>query len=438
MVRTLIAGLLLALAVAPANAGDLPLPAPVTDAMYPTRDMARVRLGQMLFYDPILSGNRNISCATCHHPRFATADGVALSIGEGGIGLGPQRRADPDNPPEHLIPRNAPALFNLGVADFTVLFHDGRIEVDPARPSGLRTPLDDEMVMGFSGILSAQTMFPVLSPDEMAGQYGENEISRAVRMGLITGPNGAWDLLARRVAAIPAYRDAFVAIPDIGTPPGFTDISDVIADFIAAEWRSDTSPFDAYLRGEKALDADQMRGMTLFYGKARCATCHSGPFQTDHAFHAMAVPQFGPGKAAPFESHQRDDGRFRVTGKEADRYAFRTPSLRNVTRTMPYGHSGAFADLRAFLRHHIDPDAGIDWPATLILPAVAPVANMSEARDPARVDTIRDARTVTLPGLSETEINDLLAFLGALEDPVALTGRLGIPPRVPSGLPIDR
>ena len=93
----------------PAAARADALPAPVTEADYLPVDPAEARLGQLLFYDPILSGNRNISCATCHHPRFATSDGVSLSLGEGGIGLGPARRGDPENLPEERIPRNATA-----------------------------------------------------------------------------------------------------------------------------------------------------------------------------------------------------------------------------------------------------------------------------------------------------------------------------------------
>ena len=118
------------------------------------------------------------------------------------LGIGPERRPDPANPPEQRIPRNAQALFNLGAREFTVMFHDGRIEVDPSRPSGLRTPLEDDMVAGFASILSAQTMFPVLSPDEMAGHYQENDVSTAVREGVITRPGGAWDILSKRVSAI--------------------------------------------------------------------------------------------------------------------------------------------------------------------------------------------------------------------------------------------
>ena len=204
MHRTILAAALLAAGTA--TASDGPLPAPVTDADYRPVDAALVPLGRDLFFDRILSGNRNIACATCHHPRFATSDGVSLTLGEGATGLGPDRRIASDDLPEQRVPRNAPALFNLGARQFTAMFDDGRLEEDPARPSGMRTPLEDEMVMGFDGVLSAQAMFPVLSPDEMAGHYEENDVAQAVRQGLITGPGGAWELLAARVAAIPAYR----------------------------------------------------------------------------------------------------------------------------------------------------------------------------------------------------------------------------------------
>ena len=169
------------------------LPAPLTDDDFAPVDVREARLGQLLFYDPILSGNREVACATCHHPDLGTADGVSLSIGDGGIGMGPDRRVDPDNVPEKRIPRNAPALFNLGAREFTVLFHDGRLEADASLPSGIRTPMGDDMAQGFASILSAQTMFPVLSRDEMAGSFAENDVARAVRQGLITGQGGAWD-----------------------------------------------------------------------------------------------------------------------------------------------------------------------------------------------------------------------------------------------------
>ncbi|SFO84436.1 cytochrome-c peroxidase [Tranquillimonas alkanivorans] len=423
-----------------AAAGDLP--PPVTDDMY--IDVARdeAKLGQLLFYDPVLSGNRNISCATCHHPRFGTSDGLPLGIGEGGTGLGPERTVDAANAPEERVPRNAPALFNLGAHEFTRLFADGRVEVDASRPSGMRTPMEDEMLAGFSGLLSAQTMFPVLSQDEMAGHYSENDVAQAARQGFITGPGGAWDRLAQRVSDIDAYRQRFEAVyPDIaaGRPVDFTDISNAIAAFMAWEWRSDDSPFDAHLRGDASLTGAALRGMELFYGDAGCGACHSGPFLTDHDFHAMGVPQIGPGKAARFETHQRDVGRMRVTGREEDAYRFRTPSLRNVADTAPYGHTGAFSDLAAFVAHHADP-AGTTFNlrAVGLPPGIGDGADFELWSDPGERAAILAAVTTAPVKLSETDVADLVAFLETLSDPVALEGRLGVPDEVPSGLPVDR
>ncbi|MEP4194728.1 MAG: cytochrome c peroxidase [Aliishimia sp.] len=416
------------------------LPRAITDHDFHEINLKEVRLGQFLFYDPILSGNRNIACATCHHPKFGTADGVSLSFGDGGIGLGPERKIDPENRPEKRIPRNAPSLFNLGAKEFTVMFHDGRLEADPNYPNGLRTPMDADMVTGFASVLSAQTMFPVLSRDEMAGSYDENNVARAVRQGKITGAEGAWGLLSDRVAKIPAYANMFqVVYPNISSPQdiGFTDISNAIAAFMAFEWRSDTSKFDAVLRLEDTLDPHEANGMSLFFGDAKCATCHAGPFLTDHKFHAMAAPQIGPGKAASFEDHNRDEGRFRVTGDRADLYAFRTPSLRNIAMTAPYGHAGSHADLASFIADHVDPVASIRSYDRLqaILPAFES-DDFAILNAPKDVQAIQGAVTIEPVALSEKDVQDLVAFLGTLTDPVAITGRFGIPKSVPSGLAV--
>lgn len=433
--------LLLALAAVPCRALDLP--PPVTDEMYEPVDRALAEIGHLLFWDPILSGNRNIACGTCHHPRFGTSDGVSLTLGEGGVGLGPERHPDPKNMPEQRIPRNAPAMFNLGATEFTTLFHDGRIQADPSQPNGLRTPLDQEMVVGFSGVLSAQTMFPVLSPDEMAGHYGENEISKAVRSGRLTGEGGAWDLIAARVRAIPEYQAAFeAALPEVaaGRPVSFTDISNAIAEFIALEWRADDSPFDRHLRGEADLTGPARRGMELFYGEAGCSVCHAGPFLTDHGFHAMGVPQLGPGKAERFESHSRDEGRFRVTGHAEDRYAFITPSLRNVAKTAPYGHTGSHRDLEAFVAFHLDPAAGLAG-----FDRSQPILHDFEGKpiwaaldDPEEAARIAAAATVAPRRIGEDDLAALVAFLESLTDDASLAGRLGIPDTVPSGLPVEK
>ncbi|CTQ31307.1 cytochrome-c peroxidase [Jannaschia rubra] len=410
-------------------------PAPVTDADYRATDPAQVEMGRLLFWDGVLSGNRNISCGTCHHPSFGTGDGLSLGMGEGGRGLGPDRAVDPANPPEERIPRNAPALWNLGASEFTVLFHDGRIE---RTEDGLRTPMGSEMVEGFDTLLSAQTMFPVLSADEMAGHYSENDVARAVRQGLITGEDGAWEVLAARVRAIPEYAALWERAFPGDDRLDFTDISDAIAAFVEHEWRSDTSPFDAWLRGEADLPVEALQGVELFYGAAGCAACHAGPFQTDHGFHAMGQPQLGPGKRARFETHARDDGRFRVTGEEGDRFAFRTPSLRNVTETGPWGHAGAYSDLRAFLRDHAAPRAALGWyRRDATLPEME-AEDWTVMEDAEQVSALAAAVRGPDRVLTEAEVSNLMAFLESLRDEAALAGRLGIPETVPSGLRVDR
>ena len=413
---------------------------PDADARFAPVDMNQVRLGQMLFYDPILSGSKTVACATCHHPKHATADGLSLGLGDGAHGLGPERVIDVKNQPEQRVPRNAPALFNLGAREFTTMFHDGRLEADPTRPSGIRTPLGAEMVKGFASVLSAQSMFPVLSPDEMAGHYTESDVSQAVRQGFLTGNGGAWSLISARVANVPIYQEAFEKINGAGHHLTFTDISDVIAEFIAFEWRADNSSFEQYLRHQGSLSETAQLGVKLFYGKAQCSTCHSGQFQTDHGFHAIALPQIGPGKSARFESHARDVGRLRVTGNPADAYKFRTPSLRNVAQTAPYGHNGAYATLDAMVRHHLNPVKALqDYDvAQLILPDLPNSQDFKATNDAAEQAAIATANELAPIDLNELEITAILAFLETLSDADSLTGRLGVPSAVPSGLPVDQ
>jgi cytochrome c peroxidase len=413
---------------------------PKADADFPKLNMTEVRLGQLLFYDPILSGNKTVSCATCHHPRFGTSDGLSLGLGDGAIGLGPDRQVDPLNLPEQRIPRNAPALFNLGASEFSVLFHDGRLEADPSEPGGFRTPLGSDMETGFDSVLSAQTMFPVLSPDEMAGHYSENDVAQAVRQGFFTGPNGAWDILTKRVEAIPTYDTGFREVLGSEKQLHFANISNAIAAFMAFEWRADNSPFDQHLKTKASLSADQVAGMELFYGHAGCSECHSGQFQTDHSFHAIGMPQIGPGKAARFERHAKDEGRMRVTGEQKDAYAFRTPSLRNVTHTAPYGHAGTFTTLEDVVKHHSDPRkslVGYDG-RSAILPYLNGADDFTTTKNTQEQNNILAAMNFKAVQLSQSQIDALVAFLGALTDEQAINGRLGIPKSVPSGLPIRR
>lgn len=432
-----IAGLL-SLHAGAALAGDLPAPARQDTFSAPSAEA--VLLGRDLFFDPILSGNRNISCATCHHPSLASGDEMSLSIGEGGIGLGKQRIPDPANLPRARVPRNAPALFNLGAAEFTTLFHDGRVQRDAAAKFGMRMPEKFTLERAADTPLAAQATLPITSHDEMAGQPGENDIADAVVAGNVHGPHGAWQMLADRVAAIPEYRQRFAWLKGNDEALHISDIGSVIGDFIAFEFRSVDSPFDAFLRGEDgALSNAQLRGMSLFYGKGDCASCHSGLFQTDHRFHSLGIPPVGPGKGHGPGGYA-DHGRAGVTGDPQDLYAFRTPSLRNVTITAPYGHNGAYGELEDIIRHHLDP---LTWLAQYkVDKALLPEVEV-DIPDTAALDDFDEMLRIAMSVereplyLRDDEIQAIIAFLAALEDPGAAHGRLGAPYTVPSGLPVD-
>ncbi|WP_235915804.1 cytochrome-c peroxidase [Thalassovita mangrovi] len=416
------------------------LPDPVNQESFPEPDMARVELGQQLFYDPILSGNKNIACATCHHPRFGSADGVSLAIGEGGVGLGPDRVLPVGATVDDRVPRNAPALWNVGAREYTVQFHDGRVEVDEDEIFGFLTPRDRPLTRMMPSSLSVQALLPMLSADEMAGQEGENPVADAVEMG---NEKKAWALLAARVDAIPEYRRQFDALIGADKPVHATDIAIAIGEFINFEFQACESPFDSYLAGDKtALNAAQLRGMELFYGDAGCVTCHAGTLQTDHKFHVIGMPQFGPGKGdAELDDRPFVDlGRFKVTNDPDDRYRFRTPSLRNVALTAPYGHSGAYPTLEAMVRHYLDPVKSLVTydRSQAILSKADVVDDWQAMNEGLEVAFIASAIEVDPIDMTDAQIDDILAFLNSLTDEMAAKGRLGIPETVPSGLPVDR
>ncbi|WP_322865809.1 cytochrome-c peroxidase [Aquicoccus sp. G2-2] len=416
------------------------LPQPVTHSKTSNAPFSTILLGRDLFYDPILSGNRNIACATCHHAALSSGDGVALAIGERGAGLGLARHGLATNPAHALVPRNAPALFNLGAPEFQSLFLDGRVARAPKARMDIAMPPGAALERPVQSVLAAQALIPLTSPEEMAGSPGENAIADLVAKGHIRGFHGVWQRITERVEAIPSYHRRFSAIIGPQEPLHITDIANAIAAFEAYEFRATDSPFDAYLKGRTAaLTPPQRRGADLFYGKANCATCHSGPYLTDQKFHVIGIPQIGPGKGhgAPFSDH----GRAAVTGNPADLYRFRTPSLRNVALTAPYGHSGAYATLEAVVRHHLHPrQALLAYDAAQsAVSALDSQSRLTPSRPDAQ-ETARIAAAIELTpvDLTEAEITDLLAFLASLTDPNAALGRLGPPTHVPSGLAIDK
>ena len=404
-------------------------------------DPEQAKIGQLLFYDKILSGNRNISCGTCHHHTLAGTDGMSLGIGEGGVGLGADRTPGAGQDKIHArIPRNAPSTWNLGHKDVQVIFHDGRIQATDSPDFDFDTPAGKLLPRGLNSIIAAQALFPPSSDAEMAGAPGENEVANAFADRIDRG----WALLAKRVRTIPEYGDMFVAAFDTVEKPEdvtIVEIANAIAAFIGTEWRSYDTPYDFWVRDGIPLPANAERGRQLFFGDAGCVACHNGPLFTDQQFHASWLPSFGPGRTREFDLIPRDVGRMGKTDRIEDAYRFRTPTLRNVAVTGPYGHNGAYPTLRSMIRHMSDPvGERMRWRRDMArLPDVPWLAQADFVIEEDRLEMARQASYVDLPRvrLTDEEVSDLEAFLNALTDPNPYDRPMGIPASVPSGLPVD-
>ena len=398
--------------------GQLSQPAPVRPEL--------MRLGQALAFDKILSGNRDIACMTCHLPAFATGDGRSLSIGQGAAGLGPDRV----HPNEEFIPRNAPPAFNLFA--LKPLFWDGRVIVNErgkvVTPAGQR--INPHIGDAFEfGALSALPLFPVVSREEMRSTTG-NELAAVSDKQM----QQVWDGLMDRLGRIREYRRMFEAAYP-GTrfaEMNFGHASNAIAGFLIDRLAFNDSPWDRFLAGDDAaMTAVQLRGAKNFLS-ARCSICHNGPALTDNQFHNVAVAQFGPGKGDGPSGHD-DFGRGRETGRPQDRYAFRTPPLRNVELTAPYGHDGAFFDLRAFVAHYSESDLKLHaFDGSELEPLLQGTLLHN-------IDDILATRDTLLNGVvfAEVTIDEVTEFMRALTDPAARDLRSIAPASVPSGLPVD-
>lgn len=399
--------------------GPLTRPAPVRPAL--------VRLGQALVFDKVLSGNRDISCMTCHLPTFGTGDERSLSIGQGATQLGPRRR----HPQSLFIPRNAPSLFNLTAMNS--LFWDGRVSVDAQ--GGFHTPAGEQLTPAMTrvfefGPVSALGLFPVQSREEMRAVSG-NELAAIPD----ADQQGIWRALMQRLGTVPEYRRMFEAAYP-GTPFSamtFAHASNAMAGFFVDRLSMNNSPWDRFLAGnDEALTQQQMGGAQAFLS-LKCSICHNGPAFSDNKFHNVALAQFGPGKGNGV-SLRDDFGHENVSGLPGDRYTFRTTPLRNVTATAPYGHDGAFMVLHDFVDHYSQSDLKL------------------LSYDPLRIEpllqgTILDnkpdillTRDTLLNGVVLTPIlvDDLTVFMGALTDPAVTQLDRLVPAKVPSGLPVDQ
>jgi cytochrome c peroxidase len=144
-----------------------------------------------------------------------------------------------------------------------------------------------------------------------------------------------------RLARSRAYRDRFRAV--FGRAVNREDLARALASYVRSILSGD-SPFDRYVNGDVAALSDEAkRGLQVFRGKANCTACHVGPLLSDEQFHNTGVA-WRPSTGSTQSAFQ-DVGRFAVTGRDADRGAFKTPTLREVARTAPYMHDGSLATL---------------------------------------------------------------------------------------------
>jgi cytochrome c peroxidase len=360
------------------------------------RERQLAHLGRQLFFDPRFSKTGTVACATCHQPEQAFTDGKPLAVGTAkGI-------------------RNTPTLIN--VFSGTWFFLDGRADSLAAQALG---PLEGLAEHGLSRFGVARRLLEFY-PDELRTMLGKvaplpsQGVDRAgpppridavpAKYAVMTlEPGARRDILdvARR-AKRPAYHillDSLVAYVSPVQEAGDPAVDRLFAAFgtaVAAYERGIVamdSPFDRFaarlLGGAEpsaALDHDfgrqELAGLELFVGQGKCVLCHSGPNFTDQQFHNTGLPQVDPpydlGRAAgiPLVRASAFNCLGKIIGDRSQRAcgqipylddqsleavgAFKTPTLRNVAQTAPYGHDGRFASLGEVLRHYNELR---DWPS---------------------------------------------------------------------------
>lgn len=394
-----------------------------------SQNPARVELGRALMFDKILSGNRDIACATCHSPSEHAGDGLPLAIGTGGTGAGAERTLGPGR---SFVPRNAPTLLNSGIG-LSHVFWDGRLTRFGPPPPEIPTLFVDD-------VLTTQAMLPVVNRREMRGEPGDVDVfGNANELAAISDsqPELVWQAVMQRLLAIPGYASMFkAAFPDFPTSSlSFREAAAALAAFQRAELTKTNSPFDRYLhRDNNALSPAAKRGALLFIGKAGCLGCHNGPLLGGRDFANTGVPQLGPGigRGTPL-----DLGRGELQNNEFYMFAFRVPPLRNVELTAPYFHDGVISTLEGAVRHYNDVAKSLRTfdPSTL-----PPAVQSSYHGEQRTIDTVLarlDFRLRRPLNLTDTEVAELVAFLKSLTDPAARDLSGIAPASVPSGLPVQ-
>ena len=330
----------------------------------------KAALGKFLFYDPILSGNKDVACATCHHPNMGYAEFLDLSIGPNAKGLGSKRRFNNENDIP-FVKRNAQTVLN---AAFNGI--DGNNRYDPSDASMFW----DERAES----LEKQALEPIKALEEMRGKgFSEDDILNEVVV---------------RLKEIPEYQDLFELAFERKNSITIENLSKAIAAF-ERTLVTNNSRFDQYMRGDKdAIHISEQDGFELFKSVG-CINCHKGPMFSDFKTHVLGVP--------------RNNKLREVDKGNADTFAFRTPTLRNLRFTAPYMHNGSLTTLKRVLEFYED------------------IANGKERNpDVPRENFDPFVRELKL---SVKEMSLIISFLNTLNDE---NFDKEIPKSVPSGLPV--
>ena len=333
-------------------------------------------LGQALFFDPVLSGNRNISCASCHLVSKGLSDGRQFSLGpsEGNF----SRKLSNNMIEQGVRKRNSPDLWNRDAISVKNLFLDGRIEVLDSEKKIFQNPIGDALLKQFQNALEVQAIFPIASESEMSGLFGDkseknlpgehaDKVNDLVNKSKYkTGTEKILSihaqLLERLISrkAMPetwqiTYRNMFIeAYPEVNLNKlTIYHVGSAIGHFEELAFAANNSRWDQYLEGKtEAINNQEKLGALIFFGKGYCSSCHMDTLLSDFKFHNIGIisdPLFTP--KGQFE----DLGRYFVTKNKKDMYKFRTPPLRNVTKSAPYFHDGSSATLYEALIRHTNP-----------------------------------------------------------------------------------
>ena len=253
-----------------------------------------------------------------------------------------------------LVQRNAFSLRGRGDKSFTSFFWDGKAQLVE---NSIITQFGKSVSKKFNNALSAAASLPLIERDEFLGKSSNPFKDNVGNTYYLDRYNSLSKMIKKRFLEAKTkedkkVRDVLLKANINMETLELSDIGNLLADHISNEFKCKKSTWDDYLNGNKsALTKKQKLGAILFYGKGRCATCHSGSFFSDMEFHSIGTPQgyFGP------HSRHRDIGRAGVTNDHIDMFKFRTPPLNGVRDTAPYGHNGSFKTLKDVVIHHINP-----------------------------------------------------------------------------------